>query len=236
MVGSRFYDLAYRWGWAPWDAVGVRSELLTLLAAGEVTPATHPRAIDLGCGTGANVVELAGRGFETTGVDFSVVALRKAEARAHAAGVVERCRFVEVDLTAASLPPAVGAGYDLLLDFGTLDDLRPEGRARMAAHVARLARPGAVVLLWCFYGARQELPRISFQGPSRLTPGLEPGEEEQLFGEDFEIADFARPHPHAACFLLHRRARSRSASGERSASKRPAGSSGEGPRKREVGK
>ena len=211
MVGSRFYDLAYRWGWAPWDAVGVREELRALLATGEVTPATHPRALDLGCGTGANVVELATRGFETTGVDFSAVALHKAEERARAAGVDERCRFLEVDLTAASLLPAVGAGYDLLLDFGTLDDLRPEGRARMAAHVARLARPGAVVLFWCFYGARQELPRISFHGPSRLTPTIEPGEEEQLFGEDFEIEDFARPHPHAACFLLHRRARSHSA-------------------------
>ena len=211
MVGSRFYDLAYRWGWAPWDAVGVRDELRSLLATGEVTPATHPRALDLGCGTGANVVELATRGFETTGVDFSAVALHKAGERARAAGVGEHCRFLEVDLTAASLPPAVGAGYDLLLDFGTLDDLRPEGRTRMAAHVAQLARPGAIVLFWCFYGARQELPRISFHGPSRITPAIEPGEEEQLFGEDFEIEEFARTHPHAACFLLHRRARSRSA-------------------------
>ena len=232
MVSSRFYDLAYRWGWAPWDAVGVRDELLAVLATGEVTPVTHPQAIDLGCGTGANMVELAGRGFDTTGIDFSTVALRKAEARARAAGVGERCRFVEADLTATSLPPAVGDGYDLLLDFGTLDDLRPEGRARMAAHVARLARPGAVVLFWCFYAARQELPRISFHGPSRLTPSIEPGEEEQLFGEDFKIADFARPHPHAACFLLHRRARSHSASGERSASKRPAKSSGDVPGRR----
>jgi SAM-dependent methyltransferase len=236
MVSSRFYDVAYRWGWAPWDAVGVRDELLALLATGEVTPATHPRAIDLGCGTGANVVELAGRGFDTTGVDFSAVALHQAETRARAADVAERCRFFEVDLTAASLPPAVGAGYDLLLDFGTLDDLRPEGRARMAAHVARLARPGALVLFWCFHAPRQELPRISFHGPSRLTPGLEPGEEEQLFGEDFEITDFARPHPHAACFLLHRRARSRGASGERSASERRSRSSDEGPQKREVEK
>lgn len=210
MVSSRFYDLAYRWGWAPWDTVGVREELRALLAAGEVTPTTHPRAIDLGCGTGANVVELATRGFDTTGVDFSAVALRKGEARARAAGVVERCRFLEVDLTAASLPPAVGDGYDLLLDFGTLDDLRPEGRTRMAAHVARLARPGAVMLFWCFYAARRELPRISFHGPSRLTPGLEPGEEERIFGEHFDIVDVARPHPHAACFLLHRRAHSRS--------------------------
>jgi SAM-dependent methyltransferase len=70
MVGRRAYDLMYRW-WAPWDAVGVRPELRHLLADVTVSPDTHPRAIDLGCGTGANVVYLAEQGFRPTGVDFS---------------------------------------------------------------------------------------------------------------------------------------------------------------------
>ena len=205
MVGPRIYDVMYRWG-APWDSVGVRSELRRLLDEGEVTPATHPRAIDLGCGTGANVVELAQRGFDATGVDFSPVALSKARERARAAGVAGRCRFLEVDLTAPALPPTVGRTYDLLLDFGTLDDLRPAGRVRMAGHVARLARPGAVVLFWCFYGDRTSLPRISFHGPSRMAPGLAPGEEQRLFAEAFEVEGFVRPGPHMACFLLRRRA------------------------------
>lgn len=199
----------YRRGWAPWDAVGVRDELRSLLATGKVTPATHPRAVDLGCGTGANVVDLAGRGFEATGVDFSSVALTKARERARAAGVDGRCRFHEVDLTAQTLPPAVSGPYDLLLDFGTLDDLRPAGRARMASHIAKLARPGALVLFWCFYATRKELPRISFHGPSRMAPSVEPGEELRLFGEAFEVEEFARPFRHAACFLLRRRAPTR---------------------------
>jgi SAM-dependent methyltransferase len=206
MVGARVYDWMYRW-WAPWDSVGFRPELRRLLDTGEVSPATHPRAIDLGCGTGANVVELAARGFEVTGVDFSTVALAKARERARDAGVADRCRFLEVDLTAPTLPVEVGGAYDLLLDFGTLDDLRPAGQVRMAEHVARLARPEAVVLFWCFHGPRSELPRISFHGPSRMAPGLEPGDEERLFGDAFDIEPFARPFRHAACFLLRRRAR-----------------------------
>jgi hypothetical protein len=104
MVGPFLYDAMYRWG-APWDGVGVREELLRLLDLGEVTPATHPEAIDLGCGTGANVVELARRGFAATGVDFSSVALRKARARADHAGVHVRTRFLEIDLTAERSPP-----------------------------------------------------------------------------------------------------------------------------------
>jgi SAM-dependent methyltransferase len=203
MVGARAYDLAYRW-WAPWDTVGVRDDLRRLLDAGEVTPTSHPRAIDLGCGTGANVVELARRGFEATGVDFSRVALAKAAQRAADAGVGDRCRFVVADLTAATLPATLAGPYDLLVDFGTLDDLDPAGRAALAAHIAALARPGAIVLFWCFYAPRAELPRISFTGPSRMSPAVEPGEEETLFGAAFELETFSRGH-RVACFLLRRR-------------------------------
>lgn len=205
MVHHRLYDLMYRFG-APWDAVGVRDELLRLLDDGEVAPATHPRTIDLGCGTGANVVELARRGFDATGVDFSPVALDKARARAREAGVTDRCRFLEVDLTAETLPAPVDGPYDLLLDFGTLDDLRGAGREQMAEHMARLARPGALALCWCFYGDRRELPVMSFHGPSKLAPGLAAGEERRLFGDRFEVEPFARPFAHAACFLLRREA------------------------------
>jgi SAM-dependent methyltransferase len=204
VVGPKVYDVMYRW-WAPWDSVGFRPELRQLLDAGEVTPATHPRAIDLGCGTGANVVELAARGFDATGVDFSTVALGKARERAAATGVEDRCRFLEADLTASALPAEVGGPYDLVIDFGTLDDLRPAVRERMAAHMADLTRPGGVVLFWCFYARRSELPRVSFHGPSRMAPGLEPGDEQRLFGAAFEVEPFARSDPFIASFLLRRR-------------------------------
>jgi SAM-dependent methyltransferase len=204
MVGARGYDRMYRW-WAPWDAVGVREDLRRLLGSGHLSPATHPRTLDLGCGTGANVVELASRGYEATGVDFSRVALAKAAARAREAGVQDRCRFVEADLTDPALPELLGGPFDLLTDFGTLDDLDPDGRVVLARHMGRLARPGAVALFWCFYGHRADLPLISFVGPSRVTPGIEPGEEYALFGELFDVAPFSREHRNVACFLLRRR-------------------------------
>ena len=49
------YDLLYRIG-APWDGPP-RPELVTLVESGVLTPArlAPGRAIDLGCGTGANV-------------------------------------------------------------------------------------------------------------------------------------------------------------------------------------
>ena len=200
-MGPWAYDVMYRRG-APWE-IGARSELVELVDSGVLSPTALPRAIDLGCGTGANTVFLAERGFDVVGVDFSPVAVGKAQERAAEAGVSDRCRLVVGDLTAPDLP-GIDGPFDLLVDYGTLDDLRGAGRRAMAAMITRLARPGSRLLLWCFYGARHELPWFTFQGPSRLWPGLEPGEEVVLFGERFEIERLPAPPPEtrAACFLL----------------------------------
>jgi SAM-dependent methyltransferase len=204
MVGRRGYDLMYRW-WAPWDAVGVREDLRRLVEDHVVAPNSHPEVVDLGCGTGANVAYLAARGFRVTGLDFSVVALAKARVRVAEAGVTDRVSLLEADLTDEPLPLA-GGTFDLLLDFGSIDDLTPVDRPAAARNAARLARPGAVMLFWCFYARRVDLPAISFHGPSRVTPGIEPGEETELFGDAFDIVPYARhEHLRAACFLLTRR-------------------------------
>jgi SAM-dependent methyltransferase len=194
----------YRLG-APWDKVGVREDLVRLLGTGRVDPESHPRVVDLGCGTGANLVHLAECGYHSVvGVDFSSVALRKARARAREAGVADRCRFVEGDLTAASIPGMDGP-FDLLLDFGTLDDLDTCGRHAMAATIKRLSGPSAVFLFWCFYGDRTLLRPLSLSGPSRVTPTIAPGEEVELFSDSFNIEPFTSTPGRTAAFVMTRR-------------------------------
>jgi cyclopropane fatty-acyl-phospholipid synthase-like methyltransferase len=196
----------YRIG-APWDGPP-RPELVTLAEGGVLTPArlAPGRAVDLGCGTGATAIYLAQQGFESTGIDFSAIALRTARKRARAVGMDRRIRFVNGDLTASAIP-GVEAPFDLLVDYGTLDDLDPAGRQSMATLISNLARPGAVFLLWCFWARRSELPRVSLTGPSRMIPVIEPGEETALFGDDFSIERLPAPNPstHTACFLMTRR-------------------------------
>ena len=65
-MNRRLYDLMYRWG-APWEG-GPRSELVDLVEGGELTPERLPpgRAVDLGCGSGANAVYLAQEFLEST--------------------------------------------------------------------------------------------------------------------------------------------------------------------------
>ncbi len=202
MVGAAGYDFMYR-RWAPWDAVGVRTDLISVVDRELVTAQTHPRVVDLGCGTGANAVHLAGLGFEVTGVDFSAVALAKAEARAAEAGV--ECRFVLGDLIADAIPGVAGP-FDFLVDFGTLDDLKGAARRRMASTIDRLSAPGSVLLEWCFYARAADLPWFSLSGPSRLIGAIAPGELDEMFGTRWDIEMLASdPEHHNACFLLGRR-------------------------------
>jgi SAM-dependent methyltransferase len=200
MVRSWAYDLMYR-TWVPWDRVGVRQDLVALLDRGDVDPERYPLSLDLGCGTGANVVYLAQRGFESWGVDFSEVAIRKARNRADQAGV--QANFVIGDLTARDID-GVDAPFDLLIDFGTLDDLTGDSRQRMADTITGLSRPGSVFFEYCFYGEREDLPWIAM-GASKFSH-ISPGELERLFGESWLIEPFSSyPKWRTETFVLTRR-------------------------------
>lgn len=198
---AALYDWIYRIG-APWDRVGVRSDLVDLISSGVIQPDSHPRSIDLGCGTGANVVYLAEQGFHSHGVDFSRVAVEKTRRRAETAGV--GVHLMVADLTAEQIPGMTGP-FDLIIDFGTLDDLRGDDRRAMAGLITEIARPGTRFLEWCFYGNTDELPPISFRGTSKMSH-VAPGELEDLFGDAWEIRPFsANEKRRTACFLLTRR-------------------------------
>jgi SAM-dependent methyltransferase len=201
MPGSWFYNLIYRFG-APWE-LGVRPELKELVESGRLRPSPGDTAIDLGCGTGANTVFLAQTGWDTVGVDFSPVAVKKARARAGEAGGPGKPRFVVGDLSASSVDGAEGP-FDFLLDYGTLDDLQEPHRTRMAQLITRLAAPNARFLMWCFYGRAEDMPR-PLRG--RLSPSIEPGELEEKFGADWDIEEFEgmTDEPKTALFLLTRK-------------------------------
>src|SRR5713226_2732872 len=111
---ARVYDFGYRHFTMPWE-IGPRSELVRLIDEGRLAPC---RAIDLGCGTGANAIFLAQRGFDVTGIDFASSAIAKARARAQAAGV--NVHFEVDDLTNLKHVPGP---FELLVDYGVLDDL-----------------------------------------------------------------------------------------------------------------
>lgn len=198
-----FYELVYGRMRAPWD-VGPRPELVELVESGRWKPC---RVIDLGSGTASNCIFLAQHGFQVTGVDFAQAAIDLGVRRAEAAGV--SVRFVRDDLT--NLQNVEGP-FDLLVDYGTLDDLAPADRDRYQSNILRLTRPGTAFLLYAFEWRMRWWETVLLKVFSFLGHmALEPGEVGRRFGLDFEIeriggAGGLRGWPRGyGVYLMHRK-------------------------------
>jgi cyclopropane fatty-acyl-phospholipid synthase-like methyltransferase len=142
---------------------------------------SHPpgRALDLGCGTGANAIYLASEGWEVVGVDFVPEAIEKAKARARAQQ--SSANFLAGD--AARLHEVGVAGpFDLIVDIGCYHAIPDRRRDGYAAEVAAVARPGAD-----FYLAGIASPPASW----RLlgAHGIDADELRRRFGRDFDLVE-----------------------------------------------
>ena len=131
------------WYWSPrrppWDTGVTPPELERFVETHE-----PGRALDLGCGTGTNVVYLARHDWDAVGVDFAPRAIAKAKRRARDAGV--SCEFTVGDVTRL----AMEGPFDLALDIGCLHSIAASGRAAYASGLARVVRSGGTYLLYAF--------------------------------------------------------------------------------------
>lgn len=137
-----FFELRYLVGKVPWDT-GVTPPEVKALIEDPVTSAG--RALDLGCGTGTNVIYLARHGWDAVGVDFSLLAILQARWKAFWTRL--DCRFHRSDVTDL---PFLTHPFDLVLDVGCLHSLSPQARDRYANEVKRLARPDGRYMLYAF--------------------------------------------------------------------------------------
>ncbi|MGZ9930884.1 SAM-dependent methyltransferase [Streptomyces sp. NC-S4] len=92
-AGEEFWDGRYGESHRIWS--GEANAMLVH----EVSALAPGRALDLGCGEGADAVWLARRGWTVTGTDISGVALGRAAEHAAEAGVGDRVAFARHDLT-----------------------------------------------------------------------------------------------------------------------------------------
>lgn len=198
-----FYEILYRRFRAPWD-IGPRDELVELVENGRLEPG---RAIDLGSGTASNCIYLAQHGFDVTGVDYVESAIDIGVQRAQEAGV--SVNFIMDDLTDLRY---VTGKFDLLVDYGTLDDLKPSARDRYLQNVLPLTHPGSQFLIYCFEWRFRWWERLLFFlfSPISEHMAVETGEIEQRFGEHFEIekisgqVDYSHWPPGYAVYLMTR--------------------------------
>ena len=168
---DRDWDQTYRDPQTPpWDTGRPSAQLRQLLESGAVKPC---RALDLGCGTGTNVLFLAQRGFNATGVDLSEVAVQRAREKALAAGVA--ANFVCGSVLEL---PDPGAPFGFVFDRGCFHMLAKEQRDRFVGQLRGVTQPDSVYFLLCG-NAREP-----------LDPGPPTVSEEEIratFSRDFVI-------------------------------------------------
>ncbi len=132
-----FYALSYL-GDPPWDTGISPPELLAFLAS-------HPagRALDLGCGTGTNLVTLAEQSWQVCGVDFSGHAVRTARKRLNQIG-----SNGEVFRGDVSRQLPFDGHFDLILDIGCYHDLSAVDRVGYRQNLIQYLAPGGSYLIY----------------------------------------------------------------------------------------
>jgi cyclopropane fatty-acyl-phospholipid synthase-like methyltransferase len=125
----------------PWDSGISPPELLEFIR-------THPagRAIDLGCGTGTNVITLAKAGWQVTGVDFAPRAVRMAKNK------LKRAK-IEADLRVGDVTrlDKITGPFDLALDIGCFHTLPQTGKRDYLTQLDSILAPGGSWLMYGFF-------------------------------------------------------------------------------------
>ena len=123
----------------PWDTGISPPELLEFIQ-------THNagRAIDIGCGTGTNVITLVRAGWEVTGVDFAPRAIKIARQKLNQAGI--RANLLLRDATRLQ---GITGPFDFALDLGCFHGISQDGKPKYLNQLDRILAPSG---FWLMYG------------------------------------------------------------------------------------
>ena len=135
------FEWAYRNGVPPWDIGWAQPAIVRLaeegLIAGDV--------IDVGCGTGENVLYLASRGLAVIGVDAAPTAIAQAQEKARLRG--SSATFLVADALALE---GLGRTFDMAIDCGLFHTFSDADRVRFERSPHRTLRAGSRYVLLCF--------------------------------------------------------------------------------------
>ena len=140
MLQRLFFQFSY-YRIPPWDTGISPPELFEFIES-------HPpgRAIDLGCGTGTNVITLARAGWDVTGVDFAPRAIRLAKRKIQAANVK-----AGLSVNDATKLNGISASFDLALDIGCFHSLGESARLKYLDQLDRILAPHGFWLMYGFF-------------------------------------------------------------------------------------
>ncbi len=153
-MDQQHFEQAYQ-GQAPWDTGRPQPAIVKLAETGQV----RDSVLDVGCGTGENVLYLAAKGHDCWGLDFVPVAIERARAKAAERGI--EARFIVGNALELG---KLGRQFDTVIGCGLFHTFADEERPVFAREVAGVLRPGGLLLILCF---SDEQPGT--EGPRRIT-------------------------------------------------------------------
>ena len=148
------FESAYL-GTPPWDIGRSQPAIMKLAETGQITGLV----LDIGCGTGENVLYLAEHGFVAAEFDGAPTAIRKARAKAKRRGL--KARFELADALDLAVPEQL---FDTVIDSGLFHVFSDEDRVHFRDSLERVVRIGGTYFLMCF---SDEEP--GDWGPRRVT-------------------------------------------------------------------
>ena len=163
------WDQRYDQNELPWDSGLPDLHLRGVIEAHDIEVG---KALEIGCGTGTNVIWLAEQGFVVTGLDLAPAAIARAEVKVAATGI--KCDLFASDFLVDRVP---GGPFDFIYDRGCFHVFdSADERSRFAVRVADLLAPEGI---WhSLIGSTDGPPRDT--GPPRHSA--------------IQIADAVEPH------------------------------------------
>ena len=153
-MDRQLFEQMYQ-GQAPWDTGRPQPAIVKLAEAGQI----RGSVLDVGCGTGENLLYLAARGHEAWGIDFVPVAIERAKAKAAQRGI--DAHFLVANALELH---KLGRQFDTVIDCGLFHTFADEERPVFVRGLAEVLRPGGLLHLLCF---SDEEPGT--EGPRRIS-------------------------------------------------------------------
>ena len=122
----------------PWDTGISPPELIEFIQIHQ-----PGRAIDIGCGTGTNVIALAKAGWQVTGVDFAPRAIKLAKQK-----IVREGIQAELSVNDATDLRGITGPFDLALDLGCFHGISEGRRMKYLDQLDRILAPNGFWLLY----------------------------------------------------------------------------------------
>jgi SAM-dependent methyltransferase len=154
------FDLRY-FGSPPWDSGITPPEVFEFIQ-------THPagRALDIGCGTGTNIITIAKAGWQVTGFDFAPRAIQIARRKIKQAGI-----HAQLFTDDATRMKNINGKFDLVLDIGCFHGI--PNKVDYLTQLDRVLAPGG---FWLMYGFLASSDPSTGSGRVSSAPGIGPAD------------------------------------------------------------